>query len=126
MKKYYIFLSIAGAILIGFTVLAIFYYHDYYTITKEIYKLELNHTFTSLIPFFSTDESDKPKERPDTSGLQKEADVSLTLGIIFTVLACLALVLFTLCLIKMLKKKNQGSLKEATSSNENTGAEQSL
>ena len=53
MKKYYIFLSIISVFLLAFIGLAIFYYHDYYEITKEIYKLEVNHTFTSLIPFFN-------------------------------------------------------------------------
>lgn len=125
MKKYYIFLSVIGAILIGFTVLAIFYYHDYYEITKEIYKLEMGHTFSSLLSFFPS-EDNAQKERPDTSDLQKEADASLTLGIIFTVVACIALALFVIFLIKTLKKKNQESPKETISSSENAGAEQSL
>lgn len=91
-----------------FTGLAIFYYHDYYEITKEIYKLEVNHTFTSLIPFFNEGESNTPKERPDTSGLQAEADISLTLGIIFTVFACVALTLLVIKIIEFIniKKSN--------------------
>lgn len=122
MKKYYIFLSIIGAILIGFTVLTIFYYHDYYEITKEIYKLEMGHTFSSLLSFLPSEDNTK-KERPDTSGLQKEADFSLTLGIIFTVVACIALALFVIFLYKTLKKKNQGLPKETIASSENAGAE---
>ena len=113
MKKYYIFLSLIGVVFIGFTVLSIFYYHDYYEITKEIYKLELDHTFTSLLPFISSDESGTKKERPDTSGLQHEANVSLTLGIIFTVIATIALAAFIVLLLKTLK--NQKLNKEATS-----------
>lgn len=105
MKRYYIFLSIFGVILLVFTGLAIFYYHDYYEITKEIYKLEVNHTFTSLIPFFNEGENTTPKERPDTSGLQAEADISVTLGIIFTVLACVALTLLVIEVIKIINTK---------------------
>lgn len=105
MKKYYIFLSIISVFLLAFIGLAIFYYHDYYEITKEIYKLEVNHTFTSLIPFFNEGESSTPKERPDTSGLQAEANASLTLGIIFTVFACFALTLLVIKIIKFIKIK---------------------
>ena len=105
MKKYYIFLSVISVFLLAFIGLAIFYYYDYYEITKEIYKLELNHTFTSLIPFFNEGENTTPKERPDTSGLQAEANVSLTLGIIFTVLACAALTLLVIEVIKIINIK---------------------
>ena len=100
-KKYYIFLSVSAALLIGFTILSIFYFHDYYEITKEIYKIELDYSFTSLFSSMV----DGLKDRPDTSGLQAEADRSLTLGIIFTVIACIALAFFIVFIIKMIKAK---------------------
>ena len=115
MKKYYIFLSISAAILIGFTTLAILYFHDYYEIIREINKLELDFTLTSLFPFISEEGNTTTKERPDTSNLQKNADVSLTLGIVFTVIVCIALVTFIIFLIKILKK-NQTPHKEIGSS----------
>ena len=113
MKKYYIFLSILSVILIGFTVLTILYFHDYYEITKEIYKLELDYTFTSLIPFITPEET-TPKERPDTSLLQAEADYSLRLGIVFLVIACIILILLAITIIKMFRIKHQQLDKETT------------
>ena len=113
MKKYYIFLSIFTILLLVFTGLTIFYYHDYYKITKEIYKLELNHAFTSLIPFGREGDETTAKERPDTSGLQAQADLSLALGIVFNVIACIALALFVVALVKTLKnRKTQQTIKE--------------
>lgn len=125
MKKYYIFLSVISAILIGFTVLTIFYFHDYYEITKEIYKLEMDHTFTSLFSFV-TSEDGALKERPDTSGLQAQADHSLVLALVFLIIAIIALTLLILILIKIFMNRNQQVNKDITSSGESTGIEESL
>ena len=105
MKRYYIFLLIFSLIIFVCIGLSIFCYLEYYQITKEIYKLELNHTFTSLIPFANENGEITPQERPDTSSLQAEADISLTLGIIFTVLACAALTLLAIEVIKIINIK---------------------
>ena len=125
MKKYYIFLSVISVILIGFTVLTIFYFHDYYEITKEIYKLEMDHTFTSLFSFV-TSEDGVSKERPDTSGLQAQADHSLVLAIVFLIITIVALTLLVFILIKIFKNRNQQANKDITSSGESTGIEESL
>lgn len=125
MKKYYIFLSVISVILIGFTVLTIFYFHDYYEITKEIYKLEMDHTFTSLFSFV-TSEDGVSKERPDTSDLQAQADHSLVLAIVFLIIAIIALALLVFILIKIFKNRNQQASKDITSSEESTEIEESL
>ena len=101
IHNFELILSVSVALLIGFTILSIFYFHDYYEITKEIYKIELDYSFTSLFSSMV----DGLKDRPDTSGLQAEADVSLTLGIIFTAIACIALGLFIVFITKMIKAK---------------------
>ena len=103
MKRYCIFLSIFSLIIFVCIGLSIFCYHEYYQITKEIYKIELNHTFTSLIPFANENGEITPQERPDTSGLQADANSYLTLGIIFTVFGCIALALLILKTIKAIR-----------------------
>lgn len=126
MKKYYIFLSVISVVLIGFTVLTIFYFHDYIEITKEIYDLEIDHTLAALFVAIIPSGDKTPIERPDTSGLQAQANHSLTLGIIFLVIAISALALLIIILKKILKNRKQQANKDITSSGENTGIEVSL
>lgn len=75
--------------------------------------MELDYTFTSLIPFITPEET-TPTERPDTSLLQAEADYSLRLGIIFLVIACIILILLAITIIKMFRDKHQQLNKETT------------
>ena len=121
MKKYYIVLSILLVIVITFTVLSIVFFVHYKDITKEIVSQELSYSFTGFIPIFQPKEGEEgveitKQERPDTSALKADSDVALTLGIIFTVIASISLIIFVLGIIKMLEDKKK--LSKDTNSSE--------
>ena len=112
MKKRYIFLILFAVLFIGFTVTSIFFFRNYYKITKEIYKVELNYSFTSLSSVLSGDDT-VLKQRPNTSAMQAEADASLDWGITFSVFAVLALMSAITYLVKILDS-NRMPLTEET------------
>ena len=112
MKKRYIFLILFVVLFIGFTVTAIFFFRDCYKITREIYKVELTHSLTSLSSVFSGDDTGL-KERPNISAMQAEADASLNYGIIFSVFAIVSLMSAIMYLVKILDS-NRMQLTEET------------
>ena len=113
MKKQYVVLSILGVLVITFGVLSGVFFDRYVDITKEIVGMDTGYLFTAFIPFIGTNNGEEtttsiqPRERPDTSALRSKADVSLTLGIIFTVIASIMLILLVLWIIKILKDKKR-------------------
>ena len=113
MKKQYVVLSILGVLVITFGVLSGVFFDRYVDITKEIVGMDTGYLFTAFIPFIGTNNGEEtttsiqPRERPDTSALRSKADVSLTLGIIFTVIASIMLILLVLWIIKILKVKRK-------------------
>ena len=112
MNKRYIFLILFVVLFIVFTVTSIFLFRDYYKITEEIYKVELNYSFTSLSSVLSGDDT-VLKQRPNTSAMQAKADVSLNCGITFSILAVLALMSAIIYLVKILDS-NEMPLTEET------------
>ena len=101
MKRHYIFLILFIVLFIGFTITSIFFFRDCYKITKEIYKVQLTHSLTSLSSVFSGDDTGL-KQRPNISAMQAEADASLNCGIAFSVVAILSLMSAIIFLVKIL------------------------
>ena len=112
MKKRYIFLILFIVLFIGFTVTSIYFFRDCYKINKEIYKVELTYSLTSLSSVFSGDDTGL-KQRPNISAMQAEANVSLDWGIAFSLFAILALVSAIIFLVKIIDS-NRMQLTEET------------
>ena len=112
MKRHYIFLILFVVLFIGFTITSIYFFRDCYKINKEIYKVELTYSLTSLSSVFSGDDTGL-KQRPNISAMQAEANVSLDWGIAFSLFAILALVSAIIFLVKIIDS-NRMQLTEET------------
>lgn len=116
MKKQYFVLSILIAVVITFGVLSGVFFDRYVHITKEIVGKDTGYIFTSVFPTITMDENGVPtieqKQRPDTSALKADANVALTLGIVFVSIASIALVFLVLWIIKIIKNKKSQQQQE--------------